>query len=346
MSEHADEKKFDFDEWSAPDFITARPFKKYIDDLKASLTGTQISAIHTMGAIFNNWDYEEIDEWDAKGYIMLDEPVVFICGEKQLEICFYNTSHAKIGINTLKMTEKSYQHEPWRNISRVFPHIIGRKISDIKLMTSTKGFYDSVFMGDGSRPDGGDYFDELILILENDFVLVLYGSCEYMHIFQVPKNNIKLFPTHSRVYISGDEEHADISPYLSFVPYANGKETGQNVLRFSEDDWIMLYWSIRYIFFDYDMYEINFSINIFDWERIISAWGFVFSANTFDEVFERFCGIDYDKRTIKNESLMYYLNHTGYLWKNRDSAWEIYSDFIEWFSEIKNDCTHINIYGI
>ena len=35
----------------------------------------------------------------------------------------------------------------------------------------------------------GDYFAELVLILDNDFLLVLYGLSEYMEVVQLPKDD-------------------------------------------------------------------------------------------------------------------------------------------------------------
>jgi len=347
------EKCFDFWEWSASDFITARPLKKYITNLKAQLVGTQISAIHTMGVIFNNYDDETLDVWDAKGCVMLDEPIVLICGYKQFEICFHNTSHAKIGINTLTMAEKSYQHVLWSDVSRLFPNIAGQKISDIKLTTFSEGFYDSVFMGDGSRRNGGDYFETLIILLENGFVLLLSGEYEYMWAIQRPISECQLFPTDSRWHFNDMKKPASC---LSFVPVCDKKcdklysdcekKCEKTSLSIKEEDWDMLHWSIRYIFPDYDKYENDFPVSIADWERIISAWSFIFTANTFDEVYEKFCGIDYESHSVKNENLMYYFNHKGYLWKNRDSAWEIFDDFMTWFDKIKSHYLYIRIYGI
>lgn len=341
---------FDFDGWAASDFLTARPFKQHLDKLKSDLIGVPVSSIHIMGTIFNNYDHEDLDTWDAAGHIELDEPVVLICKDIQLEIWFYNTSHAKIGINTLTMSEKSYQGESWRNVSGLFPNIIGQKIREIKLRTFSDGFYDSVFIGDGarptsindgSRPDGGDYFGSLLIVLENDFVLELCGEIEYMWVSECAKVSIRLFPTHSRVRVGEDARGC-----LEFVPYNEETELREKSIGIGEDDWDTLHWTIRHFFPDYDMYECDYPISISDWERIMGMWRFVFYAESFDEVFEQFCGLDYSTNSAVNSGLLYYINHTGYVWKNRDSAWEIYMDFQDWFERVKNACTHIHIYGM
>ena len=359
--------EFDFWEWSADDFITARPFKRYIEKLKTCLLGRPIQSIHTMGHIFNNYDNEEMDEWDAKGSIELDEPIVLMCGNEQLEILFYNTSHAKVGLNTLTMAEKSYQRVKWQDVSRLFPKVIGQSIVEIKLLTFTKGFYDSVFMGDGNRIDGGDYFDELLLILSDGSILEIFGQCEYMWVIERLQDEVKLFPTHSRVFV-GDVREAPKGSYIYFLPHKKGCATeqdilsycdecdsithecdcgsGQNILSLYEDDWDMLHWAIRCVFPDYDMHESDWRVAPADWERIMREWQFIFIADSFDQVYEHFCGIDYNKRTIGNTSLQYYLNHTGHLWKYRDSAWEIYMDFIEWYKSVKDDNAYISISGI
>jgi hypothetical protein len=144
-----------------------------------------------MGCIFNNYDDEDLATWDCEGYIELDDPFVIVAGDKHLEIHFMNTSHAKIGVDTLTMKEKSYQGYEWREVSHLLPNIIGQTIIDIKLATFSKGFYDSVFMGDGSRPDGGDYFDDIILFLDNGHLLTISGSHEYMHIVVRHKDDLR-----------------------------------------------------------------------------------------------------------------------------------------------------------
>jgi hypothetical protein len=341
MDSNMRNNEFNFWDWPAQDFITARPFKEYISELKTRFVGLPIVSMHVMGVIFNNYDHEDLDVWDTKGNIELDEPIVLVCGGEHLEICFHNTSHAKVGVNTLSMTEKSYQYADWQNVSRLFPNIIGQKIDDIKLMTDTDGFYDSVFMGDGNRPNGGDYFSALLLILSNGFILEMYGQTEYMRVRENPKENIRLFPTHSRIRIGEDARGC-----MEFVPFSNGVELHEQSIGIGEDDWDMLHWVLRRFFPDYDMYDCDYEITVAEWEDIMEEWRFVFAVGSFDEVFERLCGIDYERAFVANSGLLRCMNNTGYLWKNRDSAWEIYMDFRDWFDRVKDSCTHINIYGI
>ena len=184
-------KNFDFWKWTAPDFITASPLKEYIYTIKPCVIGKPILEMHIMGVIFSEWEDDDFSECEAHGYIMLDEPIVLICGDTHLEICFNNTSHAKVGINTLSMAEKSYQGAPWREVGFLFPEIIGQNISEIKLTSFTEGFYDSVFCGDGNRPDGGDYFGSLILILENGFAFLFEGQNEYMFASRCSKEKVE-----------------------------------------------------------------------------------------------------------------------------------------------------------
>ncbi len=176
---------FSFDQWQANDFITAEPFRSYIDDVKEMLFGLPITAIHTMGCIFNLEDLEGGDgEGDVAGktFLELDEPIVLDFEGKHLEIWFINTSHAKVGINTLTLKGKSYQPYPWRDVTKYFPKVIGQTLKDISLSGCNEGFYDSVFSGDGDRPDGGDYFDMLTLVFQNDHTIGLYGSYEHMYV--------------------------------------------------------------------------------------------------------------------------------------------------------------------
>lgn len=338
--------EFDFWEWSADDFITAKPFKLYVKDLKARFVGLSLTSVHTMGVLFNNWDGEDLQEWDAEGYLSLDEPIVLDCEGQHLEICFKNRGHAKAGINTLTMTELSYQHASWSNVSHLFPNVIGQKIVDIILFTNNNGFYDSVFMGDGGRPDGGDYFGALDIVFENDQVFELYGQTEYMDVFQRPAADLRLFPTDARWYLGDTIKEADISPYITFAPKVDGVDTKQEALHISATEWDIMHWAVQYVFPEYDDCEADFPISIADWEKILSAWKLICEADSFDDVFEFLCGIDYSQRTVANEGLLYALNHTGYLWNNKDSAWEIFDDFRTWFDRVKKSCTHIDIYGL
>jgi hypothetical protein len=338
----ADSKdEFDFREWTAADFITAKPFKQYIIELKARFAGLPLTSLHTMGVLFNNYDYEDLHEWDAEGCLKLDEPVVLDCAGQHFEVCFENTSHAKVGVNTLTMTEKSYQRTEWSDVSHLFPNIIGQKITDIILFTNNRGFYDSVFDGDGDRPDGGDYFGSMAIIFENDYVLELGGQTEYMWVLQHPKADFSLFPTDARWHL-GDS----VKGLISFIPKNNDASFEQNALHINEDDWDIMHWAIRHVFPAYDEYESNFQISIAEWEKILAAWQLTCEADSFDDAFEFLCGIDYPRRSVKNQDLMYYINNTGYLWNNKDSAWEIYDNFRQWFDCAKTTCTNIDIYGI
>jgi hypothetical protein len=65
-----------------------------------------------MGVHFNNWINEDFDVWNPEGMLLLDEPIVICIGNVQVDLLFYNTSHAKAGINTLTMQEVSYQLAP------------------------------------------------------------------------------------------------------------------------------------------------------------------------------------------------------------------------------------------
>ncbi|MDR0852742.1 MAG: hypothetical protein LBN34_00010 [Clostridiales Family XIII bacterium] len=341
-----DKNEFDFWEWTAADFITAKPFKLYVNELKARFVGLPLSAIHTMGVLFNNYDNEDLHEWDAEGFLSLDEPIVLDCAGEHIEICFHNTSHAKVGVNTLTMSELSYQRAEWSDVSHLFPNVIGQKIVDIILFTDNEGFYDSVFMGDGSRPDGGDYFSSMVIIFENDSVLELYGQTEYMQVLQRPKSDYRLFPTDARWHLGDSVKGAGISPYFSFVPNNNKVYSEQDALHIYDGDWDIMHWAIRHVFPAYDEHESNFQISIADWERILTAWQLTCEADSFNDAFEFLCGIDYAQRTVRNQDLMYYINNIGYLWNNKDSAWEIYENFRQWFDRVKTTCTHINIYGI
>ena len=79
-----------------------------------------------------------------------------------------------------------------RDVSKYFSRVIGQTLKDIRLSTSSEGFYDSVFHGDGDGQDGGDYFDTMTLVFRNDHAIGLCGSCEYMYVIEGSVNDMQL----------------------------------------------------------------------------------------------------------------------------------------------------------
>jgi hypothetical protein len=53
MNIRKENDEFDFWEWSAPEFITARPFKEHLNEIRFRFIGLPINSIHAMGNFFN-----------------------------------------------------------------------------------------------------------------------------------------------------------------------------------------------------------------------------------------------------------------------------------------------------
>lgn len=172
------ESDLNFDKWNANYFIEASPLRSFLNN-QTQLIGKTIDAILTMGCIFNR---DGVDENDEKGYLCLDESIVIMIGNVQFEVWCYTDSRVKIGINSLTLKEKSYQPYEWRDCSNLFNEdVVGQRIVGFEVKCSSCGFYDSLGLGD--RPDGGDYFDNFSLPLENGKRLVFCGNVEYMEVF-------------------------------------------------------------------------------------------------------------------------------------------------------------------
>jgi hypothetical protein len=344
------DKYFDYGKWNAQSFFTARPFKRWLERNSSDLIGKPIAAVYTLNYQFYFYnDYDNDDSLKGKKHFSTDDPIILICGGVQFEIWFYNYSHVKVGINTLNLKEKPCKRCDWTDASCIFPNIIGKKITEIKLFTFSKGFYDSVatedICGQRQRPDGGDYFSSLCFVLENDFVLSAYGDSEYMNVQQNPKADMRLFPTNDRVYLGSEVDRDDDSPYISFVPYSDANETEERVLHLQEDDFVFLHWAIRHNHPKFSIYE-SLEVSLAEWGEILADWCFIFDANTFDEVLERFCGADYNMNSARNDDLLSLICGSGDAWNRRDADWGIYQDFVEWNNTVMKKYSHIIIVGI
>lgn len=337
-----DNDDFDFWQWSANDYITAKPFKTYLLEIKKRILGLPVTGIYTMGCIFNN---EDDDVWGAEGCLELDEPIVIDIDGLHLDICFHNTSHAKIGLNTLTMKEKSYQGCTWRNVSHRFSQTIGHKVKDIVLKTNNEGFYDSVFMGDGNRPDGGDYFDQLFMVLDNGYVLELCGSYEYMWIIQKEFDSLTLFPSDQRVFIGDRFSKTNWIDYLSLIPKQQGISDENEAFNIFADDCEALELAINSVNPEFDIYRSS-CLSISEWERILSVWHLLCEADRFDKVFEKLCSIDYAEHKVGDSGMLNLMNHSAArIWKQRDSEWHIFDNFRLWFDKQRSKCTHIHVQG-
>lgn len=337
--------EFDYSTWDVTEYSTATPLKEYIKVLKEQLIGDTILSIHSMGAIFNNYDNELLDEWEPEyGGLDLDEPVVIKTDHNQLEVWFYTDSRAKIGMNTMTMQEESYQGYPWRDCSVIFKHCIGQMIEDVVVKTGNGGFYDSLGLGD--RPIGGDYFREINLILANGYGIRLIGQCEYMWVAEAELVSKHIFPTDARIYNAESAKAAKQTTFLQFVPSVAGLNQYLDALWILEDDCSILGCAITKVLHNFDIYG-DYEVDGDTWQKILGEWQFFCYAQNFDDVFEAWSEIDMATHSIGDNVMSYLLNHQGkHIWQRQQSEKHLYMNVAEWSERVFRTCTHINITGL
>lgn len=337
--------EFDYDVWSVPEYSTATPLKKYIETLKGQLIGQTIQSIHTMGTIFNNYDNESFEEWEPEyNGLDLDEPIVIKTDNLQLEVWFYTDSRIKIGMNTMTMTEKSYQHSPWRDCSVFFNHSVGQMIVDIVVKTDNRGFYDSLGLGD--RADGGDYFYEVLLVLDNNYGIRFIGQHEYMWVAEAELISKDFIPTDYRVYDEVGAKKSKHTDFIRFVPVTGNLRQYHDAWWVLEDNCSILICAIIKVRRSFDTYG-NTLIDKTTWNRILDEWKFFCYAQTFDEVFEIWSCLDIKTHEKKDTIMFQLLNREGKsIWQKQPAEKHLYLNFAEWSRRIFKTSTHIEVVGL
>jgi hypothetical protein len=183
---------FNFDEWDANDFYFAQPLLRYIETLKTELSGKILRSLHGMGCLFNHFGTGD-EPLENRRHLTLDEPLILLFDCTQLEIGFNNTSHVKIGFNTLPLAIRTGEGFKTSDVTCCFKEIVGQKVMDVRLSTFSEGFCDSVAGEefDGERPDGGDYFGYLFFEFENAWILAMSGDMEFMNIVLYSRDETK-----------------------------------------------------------------------------------------------------------------------------------------------------------
>ena len=193
-------------DWAGKTFETYTEVNAFLETVKKELVNRPLKAIWVMGNIFNDdrdyyvriqgkWferqypnRYVECDgpEWDDSKtedvFMTLDEPVVLIIGDRHFEIEFSVASSAVIGMDSLTMTEKSYQsgRNDWRDVSKYYStNIVGRTVKDIVVIprSDPPGFWDP-----GLNSDRTDLYEEIQFVMDNGYKLIIGTDIDYMFI--------------------------------------------------------------------------------------------------------------------------------------------------------------------
>jgi hypothetical protein len=80
--------------------------------------------------------------------------------------------------------------------------------------------------------------------------------------------------------------------------------------------------------------------------KILDAWRNIFEFPAFDEMFEKMCGVDYARHTVENEALLWeFVGYTPRVLQQPDIERHLYDNFLAWFENLSEQCTHIKILG-
>ena len=136
--------------------------------------------------------------------------------------------------------------------------------------------------------------------------------------------------------------------WLNFVPHGRNGGDESKAININDHNFqdIFLIYAIRKVIPQLSIYDEKRQISFKKWEKIMKGWKYILDAETFDEVFEWLCGIDYEKRTVGNETFLWLLNHVSEeRWINRKNERPIYNDIQSWFESIKVNFSTIMYYG-
>lgn len=134
-------------------------------------------------------------------------------------------------------------------------------------------------------------------------------------------------------------------PHVVFLP-ANGEEENEDALIRISD----AYFSELYLFFDlageeFDEYD-DLVIPMEKWEYILSRWKDFVNAPNYDAFVEKAAGIDYEKWSVANKSVIERLGWNGTsLWKRRRENAIMLEGLLEWTEKYRNSYDCVRTYG-
>ena len=116
-------------------------------------------------------------------------------------------------------------------------------------------------------------------------------------------------------------------------------------MRISEPYYSELFLFLGLAGFDFDEYDDQ-NIPMPVWIKCVEKWKEFYSYNSFDEAFEKICGIDYSTLSVKEDYARRMLSNNGFdMWQNRLKNGNIIDQIIEWTNRYKDQFATINSYG-
>ncbi len=134
--------------------------------------------------------------------------------------------------------------------------------------------------------------------------------------------------------------------YVSLFPVIDDETFSKGKVRISEPYYPELSLFLNLEGFGFDEYY-NQNIPMPVWIGCLERWKVFYSCNSFDEAFEKICGIDYGTFSVKEEFARRILSDKGYyMWQNRLNNGNTIDQIIEWTNRYKDRCEAIYTYGI
>lgn len=133
--------------------------------------------------------------------------------------------------------------------------------------------------------------------------------------------------------------------YVNFFPANGENDIADGEIMIPEPYYAELYLFLGIASFDFDEYgDLNIPMPV--WIQCVEEWRKFYSYSTFDEAFEKTCGINYAQATIDNDYAKRMLSRNGkVMWLNREKNRIIIDEILEWTEKYKGICKNINTYG-
>lgn len=151
------------DEWL--NFMDATSLIEFISLNKSKIINQRIKAIYSTGSSFFSC---------SNNRMTTDSPLVFIIGDYEIVVSYMIYSDLNIIYHKANVPVNNYQGIGYKNMiddENLFGIITKELVvKDIRILRFNSEFEINSSTGE-TRPDGGDYFSELIIDLHNDIKL-------------------------------------------------------------------------------------------------------------------------------------------------------------------------------
>lgn len=140
-------------------------------------------------------------------------------------------------------------------------------------------------------------------------------------------------------------QYRDYYIFVDFVPANGESDIEEGTIRICESYFNQLFLFLGMASFDFDVYD-DLCIPIHTWLECLDYWKDFFSCKSFDDAFEKMCGINYSDFSVANDFAIRNLSSNGkQMWQYRENNEIILNELIEWTNKYKDICTNINAYG-